>query len=109
MCGLAGELRFDGQLTDLEALSRISGQMVNRGPDAAGRWFSWRVALPHRRLNIMDLAEGSGQPMVDNQLGLALVCNGAIYNYPALRGELDILGYPFFSDGDTEVILKAFH
>ncbi len=109
MCGLAGELRFDGQLADLEALSRISGQMVNRGPDAAGLWASGPVALAHRRLKIMDLAEASGQPMVDNQLGLTLVFNGAIYNYPALRGELEILGYQFFSDGDTEVILKAYH
>lgn len=109
MCGLAGELRFDGQLADLEALSRISGQMVNRGPDAAGLWASGAVALAHRRLKIMDLAEASGQPMVDNQLGLTLVFNGAIYNYPALRGELEILGYQFFSDGDTEVILKAYH
>src|SRR5690554_7753577 len=83
--------------------------MVNRGPDAAGLWASGPVALAHRRLKIMDLAEASGQPMVDNQLGLTLVFNGAIYNYPALRGELEILGYQFFSDGDTEVILKAYH
>ncbi|SDS88549.1 asparagine synthase (glutamine-hydrolysing) [Halopseudomonas litoralis] len=109
MCGLAGELRFDGQNPDLAALARITGQMVSRGPDASGAWSGGPVALGHRRLKIMDLAEASGQPMVDAQLGLSLVFNGAIYNYPALRGELEALGYRFFSDGDTEVVLKAYH
>lgn len=109
MCGLAGEFRFDGQTPDLAALARITGQMVNRGPDAAGVWSAGPVALSHRRLKIMDLAEASGQPMIDAQLGLSLVFNGAIYNYPALRGELEALGYRFFSDGDTEVVLKAYH
>ena len=109
MCGLAGELRFDGQLADLAALARMTGQMISRGPDASGAWSAGPVALGHRRLKIMDLAEASGQPMTDPALGLSLVFNGAIYNYPALRGELEALGYRFFSDGDTEVVLKAYH
>ena len=57
----------------------------------------------------MDLAEASGQPMIDPDLGLAMVFNGAIYNYPELRGELESLGYRFFSGGDTEVLLKGYH
>ncbi len=57
----------------------------------------------------MDLAEASGQPMIDNDLGLSMVFNGAIYNYPELRGELEQLGYRFFSGGDTEVLLKGYH
>ncbi|CEA04249.1 asparagine synthase [Pseudomonas saudimassiliensis] len=109
MCGLAGELRFDGQLADLAALARMTGQMISRGPDASGAWSAGPVALGHQRLKIMDLAEASGQPMTDPGLGLSLVFNGAIYNYPALRGELEALGYRFFSDGDTEVVLKAYH
>jgi len=47
--------------------------------------------------------------MVDPQLGLGIVYNGAIYNYPELRAELQAAGYRFFSTGDTEVVLKAFH
>lgn len=47
--------------------------------------------------------------MTDPQLGLSLVFNGCIYNYKALRKELEGKGYQFFSDGDTEVILKAYH
>ncbi|MNZ27123.1 Asparagine synthetase [glutamine-hydrolyzing] 1 [compost metagenome] len=57
----------------------------------------------------MDLAEASGQPMIDPTLGLSLVFNGAIYNYPELRTELEALGYRFFSGGDTEVLLKGYH
>ena len=57
----------------------------------------------------MDLAEASGQPMIDSDLGLSMVFNGAIYNYPELREELTRLGYRFFSDGDTEVLLKGYH
>ena len=47
--------------------------------------------------------------MIDPQLGLSLVFNGAIYNYPELRVELEALGYRFYSDGDTEVLLKGYH
>ena len=47
--------------------------------------------------------------MVDSALGLTIVFNGAIYNYMELRSELQKLGYQFFSSGDTEVILKAYH
>lgn len=57
----------------------------------------------------MDLSDGSAQPMVDNTLGLSLAFNGAIYNFPELREELQALGYSFWSDGDTEVLLKGYH
>jgi asparagine synthase (glutamine-hydrolysing) len=68
-----------------------------------------RVGLGHQRLKIIDLSPRSAQPMVDAELGLDLVFNGCIYNYQELRGELQALGYRFFSGGDTEVILKAWH
>jgi asparagine synthase (glutamine-hydrolysing) len=45
--------------------------------------------------------------MVDSTLDLVLVFNGTIYNYPELREQLGARGYSFFSDGDSEVILKA--
>ena len=57
----------------------------------------------------MDLSDGSAQPMVDSELGLSLAFNGAIYNFPELRRELDDLGYRFHSHGDTEVLLKGYH
>ena len=66
------------------------------------------VAFGHRRLSIIDLAAASAQPMIDPELGLAVVFNGCIYNFRELRSELAGKGYRFFSQGDTEVILKAY-
>lgn len=87
----------------------MAGRMTCRGPDGGGVYAQGGVAFGHRRLRIIDLTDKASQPMVDPHLGLALVFNGAIYNYPELRKELQGLGYQFFSDGDTEVILKAYH
>jgi len=109
MCGIAGELRFDNQPANLAAVERITQSLAARGPDACGFHSQGPLALGHRRLKIMDLCEASGQPMIDSALGLSMVFNGAIYNYPELRAELEALGYSFFSDGDTEVLLKGFH
>jgi asparagine synthase (glutamine-hydrolysing) len=83
--------------------------MTPRGPDASGVVARGRVALGHRRLKIIDLSESAQQPMVDSELGLTVVYNGAIYNYRELREELTAKGYRFFSTGDTEVVLKAYH
>lgn len=109
MCGICGELRFDGQAADLTALGRMMDSMQRRGPDHGGSFSDGPMAFGHRRLAIIDLSESSDQPMHDAELRLALVFNGTIYNYRELRGELQGLGYRFFSDGDTEVILKAYH
>lgn len=109
MCGIAGELRFDNASADLAAVERITQRLTARGPDAQGFHAQGPIAFGHRRLKIMDLCEASGQPMVDSELGLSMVFNGAIYNYPELRAELEALGYRFFSQGDTEVLLKGYH
>ena len=109
MCAIAGELRFDRRPADLAAVERITDHQAPRGPDAHGFHSQGPIALGHRRLKIMDLAEASGQPMIDSDLGLSMVFNGAIYNYPELRAELETLGYRFFSGGDTEVLLKGYH
>ncbi|GAB4355270.1 MAG: N-acetylglutaminylglutamine amidotransferase [Gammaproteobacteria bacterium] len=109
MCGIGGELRFDGGGGDLAALGRMLECLKRRGPDHEGCFSDGPVALGHRRLAIIDLSEKSNQPLVDSDLGLVLVFNGTIYNYPELRSELIRLGYHFFSHGDSEVILKAFH
>jgi asparagine synthase (glutamine-hydrolysing) len=83
--------------------------MSDRGPDGVGTWSQGPIALGHRRLKVIDLTDHAAQPMVDSELGLTVVFNGCIYNYPALRAELEAEGYRFFSTGDTEVILKAYH
>ena len=108
MCGICGELRFDGQAPDETALRNMTDKLARRGPDADGRYISGPLAFGHRRLAVIDLSERSAQPMVDATLDLVLVFNGTIYNYPHLREQLRARGYRFFSDGDSEVILKAY-
>ncbi len=109
MCGICGEVTFDGRAADPAAIGRMTETMAPRGPDAAGVVVRGRVGFGHRRLKIIDLSDRAEQPMVDSALGITVAFNGCIYNYPELRAELEGLGYAFFSSGDTEVILKAWH
>ncbi|MEC9340003.1 MAG: N-acetylglutaminylglutamine amidotransferase [Pseudomonadota bacterium] len=109
MFGISGEIRWDGEAADPAVIHKMNNAMVARGPDEGGVHSSGPRAFGHRRLMIMDLSAHSQQPMVDPTLGLGIVFNGAIYNHPELRRELEGLGYRFYSEGDTEVILKAYH
>ena len=109
MCGICGEIRWDGQPADLGAVARMTSAMTSRGPDADGVVAHGPVALGHRRLSIIDLSARGAQPMVDADLGLTLVFNGCIYNYKQLREQLQADGYRFFSTADSEVVIKAFH
>ena len=108
MCGICGEISFAGP-ADVDAVHAMNGRMLSRGPDAGGIFSQDNIALGHRRLSILDLTPTGQQPMIDPELGLAVVFNGCIYNFRALRDELSGLGYRFFSTGDSEVILKAYH
>ena len=107
MCGICGEATFLGQPASVEAVAAMSGCMLSRGPDGDGVVSRGRVAFGHRRLKIIDLSEKAEQPMVDPALGLTVVFNGCIYNHKELRAELEAKGHTFFSDGDTEVIVKG--
>jgi asparagine synthase (glutamine-hydrolysing) len=108
VCGLAGEIRFDGKRPDVEALERAADRMAGRGPDGSGSWSNETVGLVHRRLSIIDLSAAGDQPMVDPELGLSIVFNGCIYNYRDLRAQLSRAGHRFVSSSDTEVIVKAY-
>ena len=108
MCGIAGEFRFDGIAPKPTTMARMLATLARRGPDGEGQHTDGPVRLGHRRLAIIDLSERARQPMLDPATGLALVFNGTIYNYPELRADLVARGHTFFSDGDTEVILRAY-
>ena len=109
MCGIAGTIRFRGDL-DLDLLTRQRDTMVHRGPDSHGLWCSvdGRVGLAHRRLSIIDLTPGGHQPMLDRERGNAITFNGEIYNYVELRDRLRAAGQTFQTASDTEVILAAY-
>jgi asparagine synthase (glutamine-hydrolysing) len=108
MCGIAGQIRFDGQAPDRGRVRRMMDRMAARGPDAEGLSDLGKAVFGHRRLKIIDLSERGAQPMGRVDLGLTIVFNGCIYNFRELRTELEKEDYRFRSDSDTEVILAAY-
>jgi len=107
MCGICGEITFDGSPARAARIEAMADCMAPRGPDGAGLILRGRVGFGHRRLKIIDLSEAAAQPFTDTALGLTIAFNGCIYNYPELRRVLEERGHSFASTGDTEVILKA--
>jgi asparagine synthase (glutamine-hydrolysing) len=91
-------------------LSAGRDAMLHRGPDDSGEWWSpdRRVGLGHRRLAIIDLSPAGHQPMQLGGDGPSIVFNGEIYNYSELRNELELAGFRFRSQSDTEVLLCAY-
>ena len=109
MCGICGEIRFDGSVIDQSTKDSMMDAISARGPDNSGQYSTQSVFLGHHRLSIIDTSSKSNQPLVDEQLSLIIVFNGVIYNYVSLRETLKKKGYIFESSGDTEVILKSYH
>jgi asparagine synthase (glutamine-hydrolysing) len=109
MCGIAGQLRFDTKFSDVRTVAEMTEAQSRRGPDGEGIFSLGGRCFGHRRLSIMDLSNRAHQPFIDNTLGMGVVFNGAIYNHHELREELRAAGYQFVSNGDTEVIIKAWH
>lgn len=107
MCGICGDIRLDGQQASRDVIEKMNQRLARRGPDDDGIYVDQQVAFGHRRLSIIDLSEKSHQPFIDQQHDLVLVFNGTIYNYRELRADLSARGHHFFSQGDSEVILKA--
>lgn len=106
MCGIAGSYQqADGKVVVTAMVDRIA----HRGPDACGVLElvdpETSVVLGHRRLSIIDLSAAADQPLAKH--GLTLSYNGELYNYRALRRELEGLGVAFTTSSDTEVVLEA--
>jgi len=107
MCGIAGIVDLKGRTPVSQArLKAMTDAIARRGPDGEGHWHRPGVALGHRRLAIID-PEGGEQPFVSGDGRVALVFNGMIYNFRALRTELEATGAVFASDCDTEVLLHG--
>ncbi|HEX5045995.1 MAG TPA: asparagine synthase (glutamine-hydrolyzing) [Gammaproteobacteria bacterium] len=108
MCGFVIVLSADSAPSDLAAANRMADLIAHRGPDDAGSFSENGIAMAFRRLAIFDLADSSHQPMVSADGRYVIVFNGAIYNFPELRSELEALGHTFRTSGDTEVLLTAY-
>jgi asparagine synthase (glutamine-hydrolysing) len=105
MCGICGIASSRG--ADREALARMSGTLVHRGPDSDGVFVDGPVGLAARRLAIIDLESGD-QPLANEDGTLHVVQNGEIYNYAELRDRLERAGHRFTTHGDTEVLVHAY-
>ncbi len=111
MCGIAGFLSPQGTREEAgRTIRRMTDTLIHRGPDDGGVWEDTRsgVALGNRRLAIVDLSPEGHQPMHSASGRYVLAFNGEIYNFWALREELEGLGHPFRGHSDTEVMLAAF-
>jgi asparagine synthase (glutamine-hydrolysing) len=108
VCGIAG---FIQKQPSPEALARMLSRIAHRGPDGEGDWQEqagqWHVSLGHRRLAIIDLADG-GQPMKNEDGSLVITYNGEVYNFRELRQALERQAHRFKNRSDTEVILHHF-
>ena len=108
MCGIVGAWQLDGQNVDATAVREMRDTLIHRGPSDAGLWVDGPVGLGHRRLSIIDLSEAGRMPMSSRDGRVQAVFNGEVYNFRALRAELEALGHAFFSETDSEVVLRAY-
>ncbi len=111
MCGIAGAINTGLSADRLETVLRgFQRDLRHRGPDDCGAFMSRDAAagLANTRLAILDLTSAGHQPMSSPDGRFHIVFNGEIYNFKALRAELEADGEMFMSHGDTEVILKMF-
>jgi asparagine synthase (glutamine-hydrolysing) len=112
MCGIAGLIERRGAASEdrLRALATAMGDAIaHRGPDGSDTWIDAAngVAFVHRRLAIIDLSPGGAQPKISNDGRYVITYNGEVYNYLALRRELEALQHRFRTESDTEVMLTA--
>src|SRR6516164_2603635 len=111
MCGICGELTFaSGAVVRAEVLTSMRERLVHRGPDDAGLFVagSGRAGLAFRRLKIIDLSAAANQPMPNEDGAVRVAFNGEIYNFRALRAELEQRGHRFRSSSDTETIVHLY-
>jgi asparagine synthase (glutamine-hydrolysing) len=105
MCGICGFVSFDGWTHAM--LQTMNDVIFRRGPDGEGSLYSGTVGLAMRRLAIIDVAGGS-QPVYNEDRSVAVVFNGEIYNFKALRDGLRARGHQFRTNSDTEVIVHLY-
>jgi asparagine synthase (glutamine-hydrolysing) len=112
MCGVNGIFAYHSASSapDEGELLATRDAMRARGPDGSGvRWSAdRRCGLGHRRLSILDLSGRASQPMESEDGRLAITFNGEIYNYRALRAELEAVGARFRTTSDTEVLVHLY-
>lgn len=105
MCGFTGFV--SRSVPDRNALQAMADTIRHRGPDDEGFFTDAHCGIAHRRLSIIDLANGH-QPMVSEDGRYVLAYNGEIYNFQELRARLSDEGVSFLTNCDSEVILRGY-
>ncbi|MFN0277442.1 MAG: asparagine synthase (glutamine-hydrolyzing) [Pyrinomonadaceae bacterium] len=108
MCGITGFVNADGNAVDRSILERMSQAIVHRGPDDDGFYIHENAGLAMRRLSIIDVAGGQ-QPIHNTGKTKWIVFNGEIYNYEALRDDLEKRGHQFYTKSDTEAVVHLYN
>jgi len=108
MCGILGYINFKNKNIKEKEFKKALDLQEHRGPDSFGIYRGNNFLFGHRRLSIIDLTDNAKQPIkVDNE-NYILIFNGEIYNYIELKNELIKLGFKFFTNSDSEVLLKSY-
>ena len=106
MCGIAGVVHTDGSAATPDELRPMLARLGRRGPDGQGTWTGGPCGLAHARLAIIDLA-GGAQPLANEDESVWISFNGEIYDYRALRAELEPR-HRFRTRSDTEVLVHLY-
>ncbi len=109
MCGITGMYAFNlvGKFNKIQVVNATTA-LQKRGPDYQDTYTDEWIGLGHRRLSIIDTTAVANQPMWDESNRYCIVFNGEIFNYAELKKSLESKGIKFFSQGDTEVLLKLY-
>jgi asparagine synthase (glutamine-hydrolysing) len=107
MCGIFGYFNLLGNAVNPDYLEPMAHRLAHRGPDGYGVYHTGQLAFGAGRLAIIDLSAPAG-PLMNEDRHVGVVFNGEIYNYKALRSELEQFGHQFATKTDTEVIVHGY-
>src|SRR6266496_4404708 len=111
MCGIAGLLvRGGAGREQLRGAAEVmSATLAHRGPDDGGTFVDETAGLAFgfRRLAILDLTAAGHQPMMSSHGRYVGMLNGEVYNFAALRREIEQAdgALAWRGHSDTEVVL----
>ena len=107
MCGIAGIFNINQQPVSTQEIKLMIDALAHRGPDGEGVFINENIGLGHRRLAILDVSPMGSQPMISHNGEWIIIFNGCIYNYIALKLDLQSKGHRFNSTSDTEILTEG--
>jgi len=107
VCGITGILARRGERVDERVLAAMTDALAHRGPDDRTLYVEGAAGFGFRRLSIIDPA-GGRQPLFNEARDVAVMMNGEVYNFRALRAELERAGHAFRTGSDAEVLAHLY-